>query len=225
MPLKTSFSATASRRFRAWLTLLLATLPLFGSAQDAFGCASWYDPAAIFQVHQQAVPCVPTHDASSSIVFSVDKQVWNALQAERPAYWELPLTFPGGTHTTVILHEFRAYRSDLEIGHMTKDGLRTELYTPRLLSYRIANDDIHGSIVFMEGQIAGAIRYQGVQYELGGLECDGRGTDLFVLYATADALYTPAFECGLETLAEQVHSPQPMGLPSPLPSNLSLIHI
>ena len=219
MPLKTSLSATASRRFRAWLTLLLATLPLFGSAQDASGCASWYDPAAIFQVHQQAVPCVPTHDALSSIVLSADKQVWSALQAERPAYWELPLTFPGGAHTTIILHEFKAYRSDLEIGHMTKDGLRTQLYAPRLLSYRIANDDIHGTIVFMEGQIAGAIRYQGVQYELGGLECAGRETDLFVLYATADALYTPTFECGLETLAEQVHTPQPMGLPSPLPSN------
>ena len=129
------------------------------------------------------------------------------------------MTFPGGAHTTVILHEFKAYRSDLEIGHMTKDGLRTELYTPRLLSYRIANEDIHGSIVFLDGQIAGAIRYQGVQYELGGLECDGRETGLFVLYATADALFTPAFECGLETLADQVQTPQPMGLPNPLPSN------
>ena len=149
------------------------------------------------------------------MVFSADKQVWSALQAERPAYWELPLTFPGGAHTTIILHEFKAYRADLEIGHMTKDGLRTQLYAPRLLSYRIANDDIHGTIVFMEGQIAGAIRYQGVQYELGGLEMRCRETDLFVLYATADALYTPAFECGLETLVEQVHTPQPMGLEPP----------
>ena len=219
MPFETTLNSTVSRRLNIWLVLFMVALPLFGTAQESSACSSWYEPTAIFQVHRQDAPCVPTHNAASSVVFSAKQSVWSALQAQRPAYWELPLTFPGGDHTTVILHEFKAYRSNLEVGHMTKDGLRTELYTPQLLSYRIANDDIHGSLVFLDGQVAGAIRYKGVQYELGGLECDDQETGLFVLYSTADALYTPAFECGLESLAEQVHTPQPMGLPSPLPNN------
>ena len=210
---------TANQRGLMLALFMALALPFIGMAQSSDGCASWYDPAAIFQVHQQEVPCLPTHQSASSVVFEADSTVWSALEDERPVYWEVPLTFPGGAHKKVILHSFQAYRSDLEIGHMTKDGLRTERYTPRLLSYRIANDDIHGTVVFLDGQVAGAIRYKGVQYELGGLECDGRATGLFVLYATADALIKPTFECGLETLAEQVHTPQPMGLPSQPSSN------
>ena len=219
MQLETLINSMVIRCVHALLTLTLAAFPVAGVAQVPTGCASWYDPTALFQVHQQDAPCLPTHKAESSVVFDANQEVWSALEAERPAYWEVPLTFPGGAHKTVILHEFKAYLPDLEIGHMTADGVRTERYTPRLLSYRIANDDIHGSLVFLDGQVAGAIRYQGVQYELGGLECDRSETGLFVLYATADALVTPAFECGLETLAEQVRTPQPMGLPSSLPNN------
>ena len=219
MPLETLLNSMVNRCVYVLFAFFLAVLPLSGIAQAPTGCASWYDPTSLFQVHQPDATCLPTHKAESSVVFDADQTVWNALEAERPAYWELPLTFPGGAHTTIILHEFKAYRPDLEIGHMTANGVRTQRYTPRLLSYRIANDDIHGSLVFLDGQVAGAIRYQGVQYELGGLECNERETGLFVLYATADALFTPAFECGLETLAGQVQTPQPMGLPSPLPSN------
>lgn len=203
----------------AQIILVILALPLIGMAQTPSGCASWYNPTAVFHVHTKQVPCIPTREAASSVVLEAQRSKWNALRTERPAYWELPLTFPDGTHTTVILHEFKAYRSDLEIGHMNKDGLRTEMYTPRLLSYRIANDDIHGSIVFLDDHVAGAIRYQGVQYELGGLECEGQETGLYVLYATAEALFTPRFECGVETLAERIHTPHPMGHPGVQPSN------
>jgi hypothetical protein len=217
--MKTASQPLTNQRSRTLALFMAFALPLIGMAQSSTGCASWYEPAAIFQVHQQKVSCLPTHQSASSIVFDADSSVWNALENERPVYWEVPLTFPGGAHKKVILHAFQAYQSDLEIGHMTKHGLRTERYTPRLLSYRIANDDIHGTVVFLDGQVAGAIRYQGVQYELGGLECDGRGTGLFVLYATADAVLKPTFECGLEALVEQVHTPHPMGLPSQPSSN------
>ena len=217
--MKTALQPLTNQRSRTLALFMAFALPLIGMAQSSTGCASWYEPAAIFQVHQQKVSCLPTHQSASSMVFDADSSVWNALENERPVYWEVPLTFPGGAHKKVILHAFQAYQSDLEIGHMTKHGLRTERYTPRLLSYRIANDDIHGTVVFLDGQVAGAIRYQGVQYELGGLECDGRGTGLFVLYATADAVLKPTFECGLEALVEQVHTPHPMGLPSQPSSN------
>ena len=217
--MKTASQPLTNQRSRTLALFMAFALPLIGMAQSSTGCASWYEPAAIFQVHQQEVSCLPTHQSASSMVFDADSSVWNALETERPVYWEVPLTFPGGAHKKVILHAFQAYQSDLEIGHMTKHGLRTERYTPRLLSYRIANDDIHGTVVFLDGQVAGAIRYQGVQYELGGLECDGRGTGLFVLYATADAVLKPTFECGLEALVEQVHTPHPMGLPSQPSSN------
>lgn len=190
------------------------TPPAFG--QEATGCGAWYDPTALFQVEQDA-PCVPTHARESSVVFSIDPEVLIQLKNERPSYWELPFTFPGGAHTQLILHDFKAYRPDLEIGHMTKDGLRVEAYTPKLLSYRIANEDVRGTLVFMGDEIVGAIRYKGVQYELNGLECDGRATGLIVAYATSDAINPPAFECGLETLAEQAHAPQPMGLPPAQP--------
>lgn len=216
---KTPPQPLTNQRSRTLALFMAFALPLIGMAQSSTGCASWYEPAAIFQVHQQKVSCLPTHQSGSSMVFDADSSVWNALENERPVYWEVPLTFPGGAHKKVILHAFQAYQSDLEIGHMTKHGLRTERYTPRLLSYRIANDDIHGTVVFLDGQVAGAIRYQGVQYELGGLECDGRGTGLFVLYATADAVLKPTFECGLEALVEQVQTPHPMGLPSQSSSN------
>ena len=217
--MKTALQPLTNQRSRTLALFMAFALPLIGMAQSSTGCASWYEPAAIFQVHQQKVSCLPTHQSASSMVFDADSSVWNALENERPVYWEVPLTFPGGAHKKVILHAFQAYQSDLEIGHMTKHGLRTERYTPRLLSYRITNDDIHGTVVFLDGQVAGAIRYQGVQYELGGLECDGRGTGLFVLYATADAVLKPTFECGLEALVEQVHTPHPMGLPSQPSSN------
>lgn len=174
MLLKTIAPLLANPRGLALALLMAFSVPLIGIAQSPAGCVSWYDPAAIFQVHQQEVPCLPTHQSASSIVFEVDSMVWSALNDERPVYWEVPLTFPGGAHKKVVLHAFQAYRSDLEIGHMTKDGLRTERYAPKFLSYRIANDDIHGTVVFLDGQVAGAIRYQDVQYELGGLECDGR---------------------------------------------------
>ena len=159
MTLEALLNSMVNRCVCVLLALSLVALPLSGIGQEASGCASWYDPTALFQVHQQHVPCLPTHKAESSVVFDADQAVWSALEAERPVYWEVPLTFPGGAHTTVILHEFKAYRPDLEIGHMTTDGVRTERYTPRLLSYRIANNDIHGSLVFLDGQVAGAIRY------------------------------------------------------------------
>lgn len=184
--------------------------------QEASGCGAWYDPAALFQVAGEA-PCLPTYQRESSVVFSVAFEVLNQLKSERPSYWELPFTFPGGAHKRLILHDFKAYRSDLEIGHMTKDGLRVEAYTPKLLSYRIANDDVRGSIVFMGDEIVGAIRYEGVQYELNGLACDGRPTEMVVAYATSDAINPPSFECGIETLAEQAHAPQPMGFPPSQP--------
>ena len=196
------------------LVLFILVPPLFAVAQDSSGCEVWYNPAGLFEVSRENISCIPTHNTKSSMVLQTNDEVWSKLLNEHPEYWELPLTFPGGAHTTLILKEFKAYRSDVQIGHMTKDGLRTELYTPQLLSYRIANDNIRGSLIFMEGQIAGAIRYKGVQYELGGLECDGRKTGKFVLFATADALHKPAFECGLETLATHVIPPQPMGLPN-----------
>ena len=185
-------------------------------SQSGQGCGAWYNPTPLFQVEHD-IPCLPTFRRDASVAFAADAEIMARLQDERPSYWELPLTFPGGAHERVVLHDFKAYREGLEIGHMTKDGLRVEAYTPQLLSYRIANEDIRGTIVIMGDEIAGAVRYQGVQYELGGLACEGRPTGLFVLYETADAIDAPAFECGVDALAETVVTPQPMGLPPSQP--------
>ena len=107
MPMKTVSQPLANQRGLMLALFMAFTLPLIGMAQSSTGCVSWYDPAAIFQVHQQEVPCLPTHQSASSVVFEADSTVWSALEDERPVYWEVPLTFPGGAHKKVILHAFR----------------------------------------------------------------------------------------------------------------------
>jgi len=194
-------------------------LALSGLSQSAHsnGCVTWQAAAALFNVSDTSPSCIPTNRASSSVVLNAQPKVWQRLQEERPDFWELPLTLPDGTHEVLELHKVKAYTDDLEIGHMTESGVRAERYIPRLLSYRIGTAGFHGTVIFLDEQIVGAVRHAGVQYELGGLECDGAPTGQFVLYAISDAVNPPAFNCGVETVSEHVHAPHGEGAPPPSP--------
>ena len=158
---------------------------------ETTGCVTWQTPAALFNVSDTEPSCIPTHRASSSVVLNAQASIWERLRAERPDFWELPMTLPDGTHDVLELHKTKAYTEDLVIGHMTATGLRTERYTPRLMSYKIGTAGFYGTLIFLDEQIVGTVRHAGIQYELGGLECDEKPTGQFVLYATSDAVSTP----------------------------------
>jgi len=190
-----------------------ATFPAFGQS----GCVTWLEPAALFQVSSEEFSCYPTHRSESSAILEVDQVIASRLKTERPDYWELPFTLPSGHHEIVELQRFQAYTEDLEIGHMTSKGVRVERYTPRLLSYQFASAGYSGSLIVLDDEIVGAVRFEGIQYELGALECPESSTNALVLYATADAVNPPSFSCGVESVQENIHAPHGHGAPAPQP--------
>ncbi|MDG1381227.1 MAG: M12 family metallo-peptidase, partial [Flavobacteriales bacterium] len=104
---------------------------------------------------------------------------------------------------------------DFEIGHMTKDGVRTERYTPQLLTYRFGTAGFNGTLVIMEDEIAGTLRHKGVQYEIGGLECNQTATELHVIFDISDAINPPEFHCGMDEAEKNLRSGQHAHAPAP----------
>lgn len=203
------------KRFQILVCWMLCLAAVPGWSQS--GCVTWPDPAALFQVSNEDVSCYPTHRPASSVILQVNPFIASRLKAERPDYWELPLTLPGGHHEIVELQRFQAYKEDLEIGHMTSKGVRVERYTPRLLSYRFSSAGFTGSLIILDDEIVGTVRFEGIQYELGALECPDTQTNALVLYATADAVNPPSFSCGMETVQENIHGSHGQGAPAPQP--------
>ena len=162
------------------------------------GCMNLEQPLSLFALSTDDGLCAPTIDRKSSVFFQVNETAQKTLQEIRPDVWTLPLNLPDGTHEWVEMQRFQAHTQNLEIGHMTETGLRVERYTPQLLTYRFASAGFHGTLVIMENEVAGTVRHEGVQYEIGGLECKGIDTGYSVLYAIADAINPPAFNCGVE---------------------------
>ncbi len=198
------------------ILILTALIALFGDSVTLIaqtGCTEIEEPLALFTVSEDNVACYPTHQPHSTLVLTINKSVQRTIQTVLPDLWTLPLTLPDGTHEWVEMHRFLAHTDDFEIGHMTKDGLRTERYTPQLLTYRFATDGFNGTLVLMKDEIAGTVRHNGIQYELGGLECAQTPSAYYVLYAIADAIDPPAFNCGMEDIErridtrKQAHSP------------------
>lgn len=187
-------------------------------AQDGLGCVAWEQPVALFQVSPQPAPCTPTHRPESSLILDVRGDVLNRLRAERPDFWEWSITLPGGTHEVVELHRTRSYKDGFEIGHMTSKGVRVESYAPRLLSYRFGTAGYRGTLIVLDDQIVGTVLHEGIQYELGALDCpEPSPSPQWVLYATADAISIPEFSCGVEDTQEHVHAPHGVGAPAPQP--------
>ena len=197
----------------------LLPITLLGQVGGTSGCNAWNEPTALFAVDQSPTSCLPTHRSESSVVFAVNATALGALKDERPDHWELPLTLPGGEHVRIELQKFRAYTDDFEIGRMTASGLKVERYNPKLLSYRITETDFFGTIIFTQDQIVGAIRHNGIQYELGALDCPEATGESLVLYEISDAIQTPEFSCGLETIDSHVHALQGTQPLEPNPQN------
>lgn len=208
------------------LTLVLSLLPWFQLLAQT-GCVEWVEPTALFSVHDENLPCRPTHSMSNSLGLSVNEGILTAIQENRPDYWIWALTLPDGTHDWVEMQRFQAYSSDLEIGHMTQKGVRIERYTPTLLTYRLSTQGYHGTLVIMPNEIAGTIRHAGIQYELGGLECDKAATNWHVLYAIADAIDPPEFSCGMEEIEQELpsHAPHHPHAPSTRQSSTTCVEV
>lgn len=197
------------------MIFFLVCIPSAVVAQS--GCVEMEQPLSLFALAADDGLCSPTFDRNSSVFFQVNETAQRTLQELRPDVWTLPLNLPDGTHEWVEMHRFQAHTQDLEIGHMTETGLRVERYTPQLLTYRFTSAGFHGTLVIMEDEVAGTVRHGGVQYEIGGLECEGIDTGYSVLYAIADAVNPPAFNCGMEEVEQGLkpeghgHSPAPHG--------------
>lgn len=172
------------------------------------GCVEFEEPLGLFLPSSDDVDCRPTVLAESTLLLAIDPEVHRKIQNTRPDLWTLALTLPDGTHEWVEMHRFKVHKPDFEIGHMTSEGLKIERYSPQLLTYRFGTAGFHGTLVIMADEIAGTLRHAGIQYELGGLECDGSDTGYYALYAIADAITPPAFECGMEDIERRLNTPK-----------------
>ena len=202
-------------------SLTRTTIALFlivcsvSSVQGQFGCIEMEEPLGLFTAAVTDGLCSPTFHEESVIYLTVNKDAKNKLQAVRPDLWNLAITLPDGTHEHVEMHRFLSHTDDFEIGHMTKDGVIIERYAPKLLTYRFGTAGFNGTLVIMENEIAGTVRHEGVQYEIGGLECEEPTRELLVLFDIADAINPPAFQCGVEEVERRIKQRQHEHAPSP----------
>ena len=185
-------------------TALLMTICSVTALQGQLGCIEIEESLGLFTASPENGECPPTFHEESVIYFKVNKDAQNKLQTMRPDLWNFALTLPDGTHEHVEMHRFLAHTADFEIGHMTKDGVIIERYAPKLLTYRFGTAGFNGTLVLMENEIAGTVRHEGVQYEIGGLECDESTSELLVLFDIADAIIPPAFQCGVEEVERRI---------------------
>ena len=172
------------------------------------GCVELEEPLGLLLPSFDDVDCRPTVQAESTVLLKLDDEAYRKIQNTRPDLWTLALTLPDGTHEWVEMHRFKVHNPDFEIGHMTSEGLKVERYAPQLLTYRLGTAGFHGTFVIMADEIAGTLRHDGIQYELGGLECDGSDTGYYALYTIADAINPPAFDCGMEDIERRLNNPK-----------------
>ena len=150
---------------RMGVTLFL-TLCSMAALHSQQGCIEITEPLALFIAADDPDGlCSPTLHKESALFLTTNEIVKSKLQTTRPDLWTLAVSLPDGTHEWVEMHRFLAHTVDFEIGHMTKDGVRTERYTPQLLTYRFGTAGFNGTLVIMEDEIAGTLRHKGVQYE------------------------------------------------------------
>jgi len=195
---------------------LFLTLCSMAALHSQQGCIEITEPLALFiAADDHDGLCSPTLHKESALFLTTNEIVKSKLQTTRPDLWTLAVSLPDGTHEWVEMHRFLAHTVDFEIGHMTKDGVRTERYTPQLLTYRFGTAGFNGTLVIMEDEIAGTLRHKGVQYEIGGLECNQTATELHVLFDISDAINPPAFHCGMDEAEKNLRSGQHAHAPAP----------
>ncbi len=198
------------RSWAIYLPFILGMMmPSTGFTQT--GCIEPESPVALTQVSNQTPPCWPTKNPASALLLEWNPLEFQLLRSMRADRFEWPVSFPNGEHMVLELERFEAYASDLEIGHMTRSGVRTELYQPTLLTYRFVTAGVRGTLVLMTDHMAGVIRWEGVQYELTPLDCKEGTPGLYVLLDVADAIIETPFVCGTDDLdaMHMPHSPAP----------------
>ncbi len=200
--------------FFSHLVACAAFFSLNTSALLSQDCVELEDPLSLFTVASSHPSCSPTTKEESTIFLELHEDDLQQLQTTRPDAFEWAITFPSGEHRILELHRFQVHSSDFEIGHMTKEGSRSERYEPTLLSYRFVTAGVRGTFVVSNGQPYGVIRHHGIQYEIAALRCDEGGAITYALFDVSDAIVDTPFSCGvddLEASTERTSHPPALG--------------
>lgn len=181
---------------------------LIGVASDCDALESRFD---LFSPADETVALAHrglTKDADNTVHLALNRDAFEAIRADKPVIWSMPLLGPEGEKWELHWERFSSYKPDFKINRMTSAGPVAEPYHPRLLSYALVSEKGSGSMVLLENELMGTFVVDGVGYELTHIKDDHYG--LFPLH---DAAHGLTFECGVESLAssvkEQVSASQP----------------